>query len=54
MLESEIVCALRGALPSGVRVEAEIVERLDHGARAKVRVVTPLPRTASREMVATT
>jgi len=43
-LESAIVGALRSALPCGMRVEAEIVERLERGARAKLRVVQPLPR----------
>ena len=44
VLQSAIVAALRNALPRCMRAEAEIVERLDHGARAKVRVVQPLPR----------
>ncbi len=43
-LEREIVTALRRALPAGLRIETEIVSRLEHGARAKVRVVQPLPR----------
>jgi hypothetical protein len=50
MLESEIVCALRGALPSSLRVEAEIVDRLEHGPRAKVRSVQPLPRSTPHVM----
>jgi len=43
-LESAIVGALRSALPCGMRVEAEIVERLERGARTKLRVVQPLSR----------
>jgi|GEM_PF-720820 len=41
---SAIVGALRGALPRSMRVEAEMVEQLERGSRAKVRVVQPLPR----------
>ena len=47
-LESAIVAALRNELPRSMRVEADIVERLERGARAKLRVVQPLPR--SREI----
>lgn len=43
-LASAIVGALRGALPRSMRVEAEIVEQLERGSRAKLRVVQPLPR----------
>ncbi|MEO6210917.1 MAG: hypothetical protein ABIQ10_12400 [Gemmatimonadaceae bacterium] len=43
-LDREITTALRRELPAGVRIETEIVTRLEHGARAKVRVVQPLPR----------
>ena len=49
-LEREIVAALRRALPAGVRVETALVDRLTHGARAKVRVVQPLPRSRAREL----
>ena len=49
-LASAIVGALRGALPCSMRVEAEIVEQLERGARAKLRVVQPLPR--ARDSVA--
>jgi hypothetical protein len=49
-LEREIVAALRRALPAGVRVETALVDRLTHGARAKVRVVQPLPRSGAREL----
>jgi phenylacetate-CoA ligase len=52
-LEAEIVFALSAVLPAGVRVEAQLVDRLEHGARAKMRVVQPLPRSPSRELVAT-
>jgi len=49
-LASAIVGALRGALPCSMRVEAEIVEQLERGSRAKLRVVQPLPR--ARDSVA--
>lgn len=43
-LASAIVGALRGALPCSIRIEAHIVEQLERGSRAKLRVVQPLPR----------
>ena len=49
-LELEIARALRAALPSSVRVEVALVDHLERGARAKVRVVEPLPRSSPREM----
>jgi phenylacetate-CoA ligase len=49
-LASAIVGALRAALPCSMRVEAEIVDQLERGARAKLRVVQPLPR--ARDSVA--
>ncbi len=51
VVEGEVVRALRAVLPAGMRIEARIVERLDRGARAKVRVVHPLPRSRARDMV---
>ncbi|MEP7086847.1 MAG: hypothetical protein ABI884_05890 [Gemmatimonadota bacterium] len=51
-LEADIASALGAALPAGVRVSTAIVDRLEHGARTKVRVVEPLPRSTAREMMA--
>jgi phenylacetate-CoA ligase len=49
-LASAIVGALRGTLPCSMRVDAEVVEQLERGSRAKLRVVQPLPR--ARDSVA--
>jgi phenylacetate-CoA ligase len=49
-LRSAIGDALRLVLPCDVRIEVETVDRIERGARAKVRVVCPLPR--SRESLA--
>jgi phenylacetate-coenzyme A ligase PaaK-like adenylate-forming protein len=51
-LERDIAAALLAVLPPGVRVETHLVERLEHGARAKVRVVHPLARSRPFEMAA--
>ena len=51
-LARAVVAALQHALPAGVRVETTLVDRLTRGARAKVRVVQPLPRSLARAMVA--
>ncbi|MBK5187859.1 MAG: phenylacetate--CoA ligase family protein [Gemmatimonadaceae bacterium] len=51
-LEREIHDALRHELPPDVRIEVTSVDRLERGARAKVRVVHALPRT--REVLAAT
>lgn len=47
-----VVAALQRALPAGVRVETALVDRLTRGARAKVRVVQPLPRSHAPALVA--
>jgi phenylacetate-CoA ligase len=47
MLRSAIIDALRFELPCDIRIEVATVDRIERGARAKVRVVVPLPR--SRE-----
>jgi phenylacetate-CoA ligase len=44
-LSRSIAGALRAELPPTVRIEISFADRLAHGARAKVRVVQPLPRT---------
>jgi phenylacetate-CoA ligase len=43
-LERAIHDVLRSDLPPNVRIEVTTVDRLERGARAKVRVVHPLPR----------
>ena len=48
-LASAIRDSLREALPPDIRIEVSIVERLVRGAREKVRVVSPMPR--SRDVV---
>lgn len=48
-LRSSIVEALRSELPSDVRISVALVDRVERGPRAKVRVVWPLP--LSREPV---
>jgi hypothetical protein len=50
VLRSSIAGALRRELPGDVRIEVEFIDRLERGARAKARVVCPLPR--SREPLA--
>ena len=47
-LEHDILLALRRELPRSIRVEVAIVERLEHGARAKVRVVQQLSRAGNQ------
>jgi phenylacetate-CoA ligase len=42
-LTSDIVDALRFEIPCDVRIEVASVDRIERGARAKLRVVCPLP-----------
>jgi phenylacetate-CoA ligase len=49
-LRNAITEALRFELPSEIRVEVATIDRIERGARAKVRVVCPLPH--SREPLA--